>query len=918
MLRKRLMGRKSKGLEPSMDVLFSNNSDNSQLKIFGPENWPTNGWTPVGIVVVPSSHNRYGDGSCGVMALYPIEQREYDGYAGGNSCGNNVFNTPYAFSTYTTSYIPYQNDLSSNSTTIIGSSADVQWPYDGTYDELTTGASTTYDITIPASTATTGDALADFNGVRNTLANYISLKYDSGINNIWPCDDIWSCAANRSVSVSNTAWHSMTDWQNKNPYWYSTQGVPSFYDIYSDVSVNDINYGTSSSQMPNTGFWYIPAAGELSYVPPKLSEIYWTIKALNKMYGTSGSIDVEEITMSYYTFSSTEYDTRTGNAYIFKMSFSRGLLTREAKSLNGYTRPFMRFIPDDSDKYKNEYLTFVAREQGSFKLTIGSAVSTSILSSVSYSTDDGETWNTTYNQNNSVVTITTPTVNQGDKVLWKGDGIGMSTTTDDSDRQSTSSIFSSTGEFDIEGNIMSLLYGDDFADKDYVANGSSYNFALLFYTYNMQEYAKVVSAKNMIIPIDTIPEYCCYRMFQGKTGETVNSTLVSAPTLIFTEVLNSGFRYMFLRCESLTKAPKLPAATLSDYCYASMFQHCSSLTVAPKLSATTLAEGCYQAMFSNCSSLLIAPKLPATTLAERCYNGMFAGCTSLTSAPVLSATTMAERCYNGMFSGCTSLTTAPELPATTMAERCYSNMFNGCTSLTSAPVLSATTLAEGCYSYMFQFCSSLSTAQSVLPATALTQSCYISMFYDTALVTPPSLPATVLAEDCYQYMFKRCHSLTSAPNLPATTLAYECYMQMFMECTSLTVAPNLSATTLTEECYREMFWGCTSLTTAPIISATTLETNCCYGMFDGCSSLTTAPTLSATTLTQGCYQGMFMNCTSLNSVTCLATSISATDCTSYWMHNVAASGTFTKASSMSSWVTGSNGIPNGWTVMNAT
>jgi hypothetical protein len=111
-----------------------------------------------------------------------------------------------------------------------------------------------------------------------------------------------------------------------------------------------------------------------------------------------------------------------------------------------------------------------------------------------------------------------------------------------------------------------------------------------------------------------------------------------------------------------------------------------------------------------------------------------------------------------------------------------------------------------------------------------------------------------------------------------------------------------------------MFNGCTSLTTAPELHATTLAENCYQYMFQGCTSLTTAPSLPATTLVTYCYYSMFRGCTSLNSIKCLATDISASRCTSDWVNGVAGSGTFTKAESMSSWTTGINGIPSGWTV----
>ena len=257
--------------------------------------------------------------------------------------------------------------------------------------------------------------------------------------------------------------------------------------------------------------------------------------------------------------------------------------------------------------------------------------------------------------------------------------------------------------------------------------------------------------------------------------------------------------------------------------------------------------------------------LPATTLTQFCYASMFSGCIYLTAAPTLPATTLTVDCYRYMFNGCTSLVTAPQLPATTMTSYCYQYMFTGCTSLVNAPALNATILDNSCYSYMFQNCTSLTTA--------------------------PQLPATNLANYCYEYMFYNCSSLTTAPSLPATTLVNNCYSSMFRGCTSLTTAPELPATTLASRCYDHMFYNCLLLTTAPVLPATTLVSNCYRYMFNGCSSL--------------------------NYIKCLATDISASNCTTNWVQNVAASGTFVKAASMSSWGSGYNGIPSGWTTQDA-
>lgn len=99
-----------------------------------------------------------------------------------------------------------------------------------------------------------------------------------------------------------------------------------------------------------------------------------------------------------------------------------------------------------------------------------------------------------------------------------------------------------------------------------------------------------------------------------------------------------------------------------------------------------------------------------------------------------------------------------------------------------------------------------------------------------------------------------------------------------------------------------------------ILPATTLSNYCYYGMFYNCRSLTTAPDLPATTLVTNCYRQMFQYCTSLNYIKCLATSgINTNNSTTYWVSNVAASGTFVKKAGVT-WPSGNNGIPSGWTV----
>ena len=442
-----------------------------------------------------------------------------------------------------------------------------------------------------------------------------------------------------------------------------------------------------------------------------------------------------------------------------------------------------------------------------------------------------------------------------------------------------------------------------------------------------------------LLPATVLSPQCYFSMFEGCTSLTVapilsatyipfqayycmfsgcSSLINIQTTLPATTLSHSCYSGMFANCVSLTTAPTLPATTLDVSCYESMFSGCTSLVNTPELSATTLVAGCYKSMFSGCTSLTTTTALPATTLASYCYRSMFEGCARLVNTPALPATTLAPQCYFRMFKNCTSLMQAPVLSATTLASQCYTSMFAGCTSLTTPPsILPATTLDDYCYEFMFDGCTGLTAAPS-LPATTLANYCYNSMFVNcTSLTTAPVLPATTLAKYCYSQMFTGCR-LTTAPELPATSLAEGCYARMFSYCTSLTQAPVLSSTTLANYCYGNMFAMCTSLTQAPVLPATTLASQCYSSMFQGCSGLTTAPELPATILVNGCYQSMFDDCKSLAYIKCLATDISAEYCTTAWVSGVNATGTFVKNDSMTNWTTGSNGIPNGWTVQDNT
>lgn len=117
--------------------------------------------------------------------------------------------------------------------------------------------------------------------------------------------------------------------------------------------------------------------------------------------------------------------------------------------------------------------------------------------------------------------------------------------------------------------------------------------------------------------------------------------------------------------------------------------------------------------------------------------------------------------------------------------------------------------------------------------------------------------------------------------------------------------------------FNRLFAGCTGLVNAEnlVLPTTNLPYHIYTSLFENCTALQKSPVLPAPTLSNSCYDEMFKGCSSLSQITCLATDISAANCLYNWVSGVAASGTFYKAPSMSSWGTGNSGVPTNWTII---
>ena len=193
--------------------------------------------------------------------------------------------------------------------------------------------------------------------------------------------------------------------------------------------------------------------------------------------------------------------------------------------------------------YSKDYLTIESLEDSNDIFI--KANSTSITRTISASTDNGETWNaytTMAGQGRYFGTL-----NAGDKLLLKGENSAYGIST------SWGNNILSNKQIKVYGNVMSLIYGDNFVGQ--TALTADYAFTSLFW-----KSTGLTDASNLILPSTTLRNGC--------------------------------YSMMFRECNSLTTAPVLPATTLANNCYNNLFFGCSNLNSITCLATNISATQC--------------------------------------------------------------------------------------------------------------------------------------------------------------------------------------------------------------------------------------------------------------------------------------------------------------------------------------
>ena len=531
---------------------------------------------------------------------------------------------------------------------------------------------------------------------------------------------------------------------------------------------------------------------------------------------------------------------------------------------------------EESD-YSSNYLTIEALQDGlTAKLSINAC---------EYCVDGDGNWKTL-----SAGTAT-ESINTGHTLSFRGNlipagvnGIGT---------------FTVSKNFNLKGNVMSMLFGD--AGKDnYSLNGKSNAFYKLFYNCT--------------------------------TLKSVSDNFLPATTLA-----NNCYKYMFYGCNSLTTAPVLRATTLAEYCYANMFYGCSRLNYIEMLATDISATSCLASWVVGVAATGTFVKNVNATWNVVGNNGVPTGW--IIQGPFNWDAYLTITIESG--SGNIGFWYPDESEYRNDVE--YNKNGDGWEYMEDTILVSegddiafrlsdypADEDAEYPGLGYFDFTSGISSIS--LKGNALSMgygdlaptasACMPYQFYRMFAYAPiyaiygNFLSAREMADSCYREMFYYCRSLKEINDFVSDIiLAPYCFAGMFQSCTSLEFAPALpwDEVSLQPYCFSSMFYGCTSLKSAPSLNYETLATGCYSNMFRGCTSLTTAPTLPAKTLVSSCYNLMFYGCSKLNYIEAYFTTTPSTSYTYNWVYGVASTGTFVKASDATWNVTGVNGIPTGWT-----
>ena len=508
----------------------------------------------------------------------------------------------------------------------------------------------------------------------------------------------------------------------------------------------------------------------------------------------------------------------------------------------------------------------------------------------------------------------------------------------------TGNTISASGRHNVGGNIMSLLYNDDFENK--VTYSQTGTFNRLFYGNT-----NLVNASDLLLPATTLTTDCYTWTFHSC------SSMVTAPAVLPATTLTGGCYQGMFEGTAITETPVIYGTNSMAYTFSYTFNNCPNLNkVYVYLTGNQKNTSNINNWLQNVAATGDFYNLGGATFTIDSPSGIPVGWTEHHSLPVpcnvsISAGSNGSISVNGVsgdYSATVMSDTQLALVATPDSGYEFDSWSDGDTNasrtitVTGDLTLTASFAQAVIPNYFYiedvsgrngrlsikkndvnaptieVFSSTDGTNWTSMGTTDKTSTSGI-----TGAITTVAITATIPANgklylkvttdqwgtidpntgDLYNYMnFPRnCNVGGNIMSLlygddfdvyPQLDISYNCqFMCLFINNRYIIDASNLILPSNTDYGY--------------------LPDYCFYGMFSGCSSLTAAPELPALELGEGSYKEMFNGCTSLDTIVCYCEFNDMPDCTDNWLNNVAVWGNFYNYGD-ATYTRDASGIPRGW------
>ena len=335
------------------------------------------------------------------------------------------------------------------------------------------------------------------------------------------------------------------------------------------------------------------------------------------------------------------------------------------------------------------------------------------------------------------------------------------------------------------------------------------------------------------LPATTLAMGCYHRMFADCSG------LTEAPSLPATTLADMCYSSMFYNCTSLTTAPDLLATALVEGCYMGMFDGCSNLNYVRCLATSVYETDCTTDWLNGVAEEGTFIKVYGMWDWSTGANGIPVGWTveeDLTTAPLTIEAVEDETVVT--ITNTNSLYLRVSIQYGSSTSGFSTNQKTYTQTLPAGASMSIKLHAQtGTNAYSSNF--TVTASKDVYVYGNLLSLVFSSFSNKTDLTG--CADGVLEGLFCLGYEGNELNPhIKNHPTkdivLPATTLSNGCYMAMFSGCTGLTRAPELPATILSEDCYHRMF-EYSGLTQAPVLPAATMIGQCYGGMFDHCSNL---------------------------------------------------------------------------------